>query len=232
MARKAAQKQVQASPLDGCSVATSGRFTGTTQSALQSRISDLGGDISAKVTSDTDVLIATDKDYEAKGTKVSAAIVNDIPIVSIEWLDETESSNAKADVTQYLLNTPRTTQQASAPASAPSASNGKKRATSRSASPAPPSQSASQSKKRKTLEDKAKKDDVKVGDGKNAKSKRIAVSIDEHCTLPSYEVFIDNDGLVWDAALNQTNASANNNKFYKVQVSATNLVVPSLFDVR
>lgn len=32
------------------------------------------------------------------------------------------------------------------------------------------------------------------------------------------QVHIDGSGLIWDASLNQTNASANNNKFYKLQV--------------
>ncbi|KAF1364362.1 PARP-domain-containing protein [Lizonia empirigonia] len=219
MARKAAQKkQVQASPLDGCSIATSGRFPGTTQSALQSRISDLGGIISKKVTADTSVLIATDKDFEAKSTKVAAAIANDIPIVSIDWLEETESSNTKADETQYsFVSSSATASSPAAPVAASAAVNGKKRAASPSASHAS-SQTASQSKKRKTLEEKAKDEKVKVGDGQNAKSKKFAVSVDEYCTLPTYEVYIENDGLVWDAALNQTNASANNNKFYKIQL--------------
>lgn len=213
--RAASKQQAQASPLDGVSIATSGRFTGTSQSALQKRITDLGGSVASKVTADTNILITTDKDFEAKSTKVAAAIDNDVSIVTIDWLDETESSNAKADEKQYLLNTLTNSTVASAPVT-----NGKKRAASGSANVTPaPSQDASQSKKRKTLEDKAKVDNVKVGDGQNAKSKKIHVEVDEHCQAPHYEVYIDGDGLIWDASLNQTNASANNNKFYKVQVS-------------
>ncbi len=216
MARKAAQKKTQASPLDGYSVATSGRFAGTTQSALQTRITDLGGTVASKITSDTNVLIATDKDFEAKSTKVAAAIANGIHIVTIDWLEETESTNAKVDETQYSLGSAKV----SAPASA--AANGKKRAASGSGSPAP-NQDASQSKKRKTLEDNTKVDNVKVGDGQNAKSKKIQVPVDEYCPTPHVEVYIDDDGLIWDASLNQTNATANNNKFYKVQVRVPKL---------
>lgn len=212
--RRAASKQhAQASPLDGCSVATSGRFSGTSQSELSKRITNLGGAVASKVTPDTTILITTDKDFESKSTKVAAAIDNDVPIVTIDWLDETESSNAKADEKQYLLNTPATSTVASAPAT-----NGKKRAASGLANGTPaPSQDASQ-KKRKTLEDKAKVNNVKVGDGQNAKSKKIHVEVDEHCQAPHYEVYIDDDGLIWDASLNQTNAGNNNNKFYKIQV--------------
>lgn len=218
MARKIAKKQAQASPLDGYSIATSGRFPGTTQTAVQNRITDLGGDISAKVTAETYVLVATDKDFEANSTKVAAAIANDVPIVTVDWLEETETSNAKADEKPYLLNKPSTSAVApSAPSAAAPAINGKKRAVSPSASPAP-SQAASQSKKRKTLDEKSKSEDAKVGDGQNAKSKKITVPVDEYCTSPSYDVYIDDNGLIWDASLNQTNASANNNKFYKVQV--------------
>jgi poly [ADP-ribose] polymerase len=42
--------------------------------------------------------------------------------------------------------------------------------------------------------------------------------VDEYCPLASYQVYIDDDGMIWDASLNQTNAGENNNKFYKVQV--------------
>lgn len=211
--RRAAQKKPKASPLDGCSVATSGRFSGTTQTALQTRITDLGGSIASKVASDTDILVATEKDFEAKTTKIAAALSNNVPIVSLDWLEETEASNAKADETQYSLDKSNKPTATSAPAA-----NGKKRAASASNSPAP-SQDASQPKKRKTLEDKTKVEDVKVGDGQNAKSKKIQVPVDEYCPAANYEVYIDDAGLIWDASLNQTNATANNNKFYKVQVS-------------
>ena len=33
-----------------------------------------------------------------------------------------------------------------------------------------------------------------------------------------YDVYIDDSGLIWDATLNQTNAGANNNKFYRIQL--------------
>ena len=217
MVRRAAQKQAKTSPLDGYSIATSGRFSGTTQSALQSRIVKLGGNIASKVMTDTNILIATDNDFKANSTKVAAAIANDIPIVTIEWLEETESTCAKAEEKNYLINSPSASSQSTDPVSVPVPACGKKRAVSPSASPIS-SQTASQSKKRKTLGEKAKEVGAKVGDGQNAKSKKISVPVDEYCPLPSYEVYIDNDGLIWDASLNQTNASANNNKFYKVQV--------------
>lgn len=44
------------------------------------------------------------------------------------------------------------------------------------------------------------------------------VPVDENCHLGGYQVYIDPSNIVWDAALNQTNASNNNNKFYRIQV--------------
>lgn len=222
MAPRAARKskRAQAPPLEGHSVATSGRFPGTTQTALQERIKQLGGAVASKITDDTTILIATDKEFELQSAKVTSATANNIPIVSIDWLADTESSNVKADENKYLLGSQAASVAAPAPAPGPAipasaASNGKKRAISPRASPAL-DQSAPETKKRKKLDE-----NVKVGDGQNAKSAKIVVPIDEYCPSANYEVYIDKDGLIWDASLNQTNASANNNKFYKIQVRAS-----------
>ncbi|KAK8138608.1 Poly polymerase [Apiospora sp. TS-2023a] len=47
---------------------------------------------------------------------------------------------------------------------------------------------------------------------------KLNIPIDEMCPLTHYEVYIDDTGVIYDAALNQTNASSNNNKFYRVQL--------------
>jgi len=104
--------------------------------------------------------------------------------------------DVKADETQYLLSS------AAASASPPPVNDSKKRAA--SASPPPTGyQSASQAKKPKIVEN------AKIGDGQNSKSTKIAVSVDEYCPLSNYQVYIDPHGLIWDASLNQTSASAN-----------------------
>lgn len=47
---------------------------------------------------------------------------------------------------------------------------------------------------------------------------KLDIPIDEG-VAPSWHVFVDPDtGIIYDASLNQTNASNNNNKFYRVQV--------------
>ncbi|KAF7531533.1 hypothetical protein G7054_g8774 [Neopestalotiopsis clavispora] len=48
----------------------------------------------------------------------------------------------------------------------------------------------------------------------------IKVPLDEFVPseLLQFEVYIDDDGVIYDASLNQTNAGQNNNKFYRVQL--------------
>ncbi|TKA72724.1 hypothetical protein B0A55_05551 [Friedmanniomyces simplex] len=63
--------------------------------------------------------------------------------------------------------------------------------------------------------------EVNVGDAQIATNKRLRIPVDEHCPLASFHVYIDpHDGIIYDASLNQTNASNNNNKFYRVQLLA------------
>ena len=52
-----------------------------------------------------------------------------------------------------------------------------------------------------------------------SKMKNLTIPVDETCPLTHFRVYIDDDGLIYDAALNQTNAGANANKFYRVQVT-------------
>jgi len=206
MARKAAQKAPAASPLDGCTVAASGRFpSGVTQSALQARLTSLGAAFASSVSADTTHLIATEKDFESNSTKVKAAAAHNVPVVTLHWLDECETTGSKVDESQYLLSSA-----AVAPAPVPAQNGSKKRAAS---SASPPATAQAETKKPKI------KEDAKVGDGQNAKSKQIAISVDEFCPLANYQVYIDNsDGTIYDASLNQTNSGANNNKFYIAQI--------------
>ncbi|KAK5655677.1 hypothetical protein OQA88_5610 [Cercophora sp. LCS_1] len=71
----------------------------------------------------------------------------------------------------------------------------------------------------------AKKADPVVGAGQVAKNKDLVIPLDEGCPYATSKVYIDTAGVIYDASLNQTNASANNNKFYRIQL----LVDPSGF---
>jgi poly [ADP-ribose] polymerase len=60
---------------------------------LQSRLAALGATIASSIADDTTHLIATEKDFESKSTKAKAAASHDIPIVTIDWLEECESTS-------------------------------------------------------------------------------------------------------------------------------------------
>lgn len=58
-----------------------------------------------------------------------------------------------------------------------------------------------------------------VNEAQVAKAGTSQIPLDEGCNMHGYHVYVDpNDGLIYDASLNQTNASGNNNKFYRLQV--------------
>ncbi len=59
-----------------------------------------------------------------------------------------------------------------------------------------------------------------MGEGQVAKDKNMQIPLDEGCTFLTSKVYIDDTGVIYDASLNQTNASNNNNKFYRIQVSS------------
>lgn len=210
MARKAAAtKAAPPSPsplaLEGCRIATSGKFAGTTQAALQSRIKKLGGNVASSVDADTSFLVATEKDVQNESVKTKAAATHNVPVVSLSWLEECESTASKVDEKQFLLAS------TTSPTPAAIQKQSKKRSASPNISPAP-TQATSQPKKPKIAAE------AKVGDGQNATSKKAAIEVDEYCPLHNYTVYVQDDGSIWDASLNQTNSSANNNKFYKIQV--------------
>ncbi|EGX89735.1 poly polymerase 2 ADP-ribosyltransferase 2 [Cordyceps militaris CM01] len=47
----------------------------------------------------------------------------------------------------------------------------------------------------------------------------LVIPVDSFCSLPGFQVYLDPDsGVIYDASLNQTNASNNNNKFYIIQL--------------
>ncbi|EGP82505.1 uncharacterized protein MYCGRDRAFT_51199 [Zymoseptoria tritici IPO323] len=58
-------------------------------------------------------------------------------------------------------------------------------------------------------------------DNQFATTDNLVVPVDETCPLSSrgWRVYIDDDdGIIYDASLNQTHSSGNNNKFYKLQI--------------
>ncbi|OAG11646.1 PARP-domain-containing protein [Paraphaeosphaeria sporulosa] len=193
------------SPLAGYTVALSGTFPGTTHPTVSNRITDLGGNLAKSVTVDTNILISTPADVSKVSKKTQDAQSNGISIVSIDWLDEVELRSDVVDPKDFSLLT------VSMPA-ADVKGKAKKRAASPNNSNAPASKAA----KVGPL-NTAPKLEPKVGDGSLLKSRNMTIPLDEGCPLQTYRVYVDGDGIVYDASLNKTDASANNNKFYRLQ---------------
>ncbi|KAK1974714.1 poly polymerase catalytic domain-containing protein [Colletotrichum cereale] len=57
----------------------------------------------------------------------------------------------------------------------------------------------------------------KAADGSQVVSKGLNIPLDEGCKVQG-TVYIAPDGVIYDASLNQTNATNNNNKFYRIQL--------------
>ncbi|KAI0171974.1 PARP-domain-containing protein [Hypoxylon sp. FL1284] len=204
-----------APPLDGCSVAISGTIPGHTQAAIERDfIAVLGASLARSVTASTTHLVTTEPDYKKPSVKVKAAQSHDVAIVSFQWLQDSLDEKKRMTEDDYAFSSTQ-------PQSGTNGNARKRRA------PAKPADDdddlPSQTKRTKpleadTLDPNGRRD--KVADGQIAKSLDIRVPIDEGAerAFPQYEVYIDGDGVIYDASLNQTNASWNNNKFYRIQL--------------
>lgn len=226
-------------PLDGCVIAFSGRFTGFRQSALEDKVANLGGQPAKSITADTTHCVTSQADFDKLCTKVWQAKDRGIFIVSLDWLLESEEANAKQPEAQYLFedasqngtpsgttNGNNTVMPSNAPAQPPPAKSNP-----------PMKRQASNVSMDKSQEPNAKKTKLEkvaqdgkaaaIGKEQIAKSWDVQVPVDEGCSLTGYGVHVDDDSVIWDASLNQTNAGHNNNKFYRIQVCAQ-AVLPGL----
>ncbi|CAK7203836.1 hypothetical protein SEUCBS139899_006585 [Sporothrix eucalyptigena] len=214
-----------APPLDGLKIALCGNFPKLSQAALKQHIEKLGATALSGVTPEATHLVVTPENYKKPTAKVKTAQAQQIPIVGVQWLLDTVEKDAKQDEASYLIGaapaapaiTPAPAAAApvaaAAPSPPPAATNGKKRgsAAAPAAAPAP-----APAKRQKTA--KATKDDKKVAKD----TSKVVVPVDEACPVSNVAVHVGDDGMVWDASLNQTNSGQNNNKFYRIQVLKTN----------
>jgi poly [ADP-ribose] polymerase len=220
-----AQPVGQATPLADCTVAVSGTFPGTSQAAIGQLISKLGGNYVKSVTQDCTHLVATPSELQRQTAKVKAALsYPSVHIVGLEWVQASEADSTRAPENDHLIGAPvpqtvvpQTTTNGKAvnngvngSTPAPQKTNGQSK---RSASPDTLSTvPAKKQKTRSTTKPSA------------SQSKRIFVPQDEGVNSPSHQVYVGPDGTIYDASLNQTNSSNNNNKFYRIQVGTTPLM--------
>ncbi|BEI80766.1 hypothetical protein CcaverHIS002_0112950 [Cutaneotrichosporon cavernicola] len=226
----AAAKNTQ--PLKACRIVIG--FPGKLGADLEKQVIKLGAKTSNNVTKTVTHLIANTADITAGSAKVDRAKMFGIPVVDERWVDACEEEGEEVDTAKYVAlaagstnGTANGTVNGSAPVTN---GNGKKRAAEsddedEDIKPAkrgkkaqkPQASGAVVSTK---LQDEADKvaDRADSSGQKAKKTKGFNVPLDDHCTLVNYKVYIDDDGTIYDANLNQTNAGNNNNKFYRVQL--------------
>ncbi|KEY68041.1 hypothetical protein S7711_06952 [Stachybotrys chartarum IBT 7711] len=229
--RKASQKADPPSlPLDGCAIALSGRFDGVghTHGSLEQIIRSLGGSVTKSVTKTTTHVVCTGDDYEANAIKVAAGKDKDLSLLNPSWILDCEEQKAKVDEKEHLWS--QTAVKGSANGTANGNSAGADGSKKRQVADASAGGDNDEPKAKKTKGAKAAnvKDEPdanppsletekKVAEGQFLTKKTVIVSRDEHCPLATYQVYIDPDsGMIYDANLNQSNSSHNNNKFYRL----------------
>ncbi|KAJ8117216.1 hypothetical protein ONZ43_g4264 [Nemania bipapillata] len=208
-------------PFTGFSIAISGSIPSRTQASIEKDfIVPLGGALAKSVSASTTHLVTTEADYQKPSAKVKSAQTNGIPIVTFQWLEDCLAQNTLLNGDAYSLNS-----QTQAPANSSTTANGtRKRPASQAAQNGDDgNQSPPPRKKGKADEEEPKEREPKIAEGQIAKSLDVKIPLDEGALheLSNYEVYIDDDGVIYDASLNQTNAGRNNNKFYRIQLLRT-----------
>lgn len=176
-------------------------------------IKGCGGAFATKISDDVTHLVATPAQFSKNGAKVKDATnYPSIKIADFEWLNKSLASKSKISVDGYLLD--------------PAQEDAGNRSDTLVAA-------STTSRKRQRADDEddvdvdvdlpaptdLKKSKVMQKDGQKAKSRSVNIPVDEHCPSKSkYNVYIDDDGMIFDATLNQTNSGNNNNKFYRMQL--------------
>ena len=220
--------------------------SGHTHKSLGELVISLGGTLSSSIAGKTTHLVCS-LDYYAKYTSnVEAAEARALPVVSPAWLFETDETDKLADTGLHLWSLPHNDPLNSVPGSHGAAGNSDSASTKKrtlAASDEPDTADEPKPKKSRGAEpdsepaatDMPKPNSTKASqtaDGDNesvvsgakatannsSKPNGFHVPLDEHCPYVPHTVYIDPSGVALDASLNQTNATNNNNKFYRIQV--------------
>ncbi|KAL9116416.1 MAG: hypothetical protein Q9187_007060, partial [Circinaria calcarea] len=204
--------------LADCTVVLSGVFEGYTQGNLSKLIRDNGGKYGTKISGATTHLVVSEGEWEGRGTKVKqASDLADIRVVSLDWLLKSIEEGEKLDEDKYLMANSDATavkdddveDEDVNDKAAQDSKTSKKRARNGKVKGASP----------ECDEEEQKPPAKKQKDSQKAKSTNLNIPIDEGCNLKgSHRVHIDGDGTIFDASLNQTNSTNNNNKFYRIQL--------------
>ncbi|KIW70897.1 hypothetical protein, variant 2 [Phialophora macrospora] len=194
---------------------------------LKIDISNCGGSYTTKP-SDCTHMVASQGQFDKRIDRIKQTEKNpNASIVSYEWLADSLASSTPVDVDAYLLGNPDD----------PS-SNGVDTLNGNRSQPPRKASTTKKASKRARQQDDDEEDDLiplkkskKSGPTKpsaptpTAAKSAIKVPVDQQVPSASnYTVHIDDDGVIYDATLNKSDAGENNNKFYRVQVLEANNV--------
>ncbi|KAH7321965.1 poly-ribose polymerase-like protein [Rhexocercosporidium sp. MPI-PUGE-AT-0058] len=226
-------------PLQGCIIAISGKFPGRTQGVIEKDlISPLGGTLAKTVSADTTHLVTTESEVAKPTTKVTQARSHNAHIVNMAWLEDCLDQGVKLDESGYTFggsNPPSPPAAVPAPPKVQTNGKGKAKATAtkKRAAPVVDDDDDEEEEEDKPQPKKVTKpagavdsnrDASQAAEGKTnvATLSNLKIPVDESCPLTHYQVYIDDDKVIYDASLNQTNSGLNNNKFYRVQLLHNN----------
>lgn len=227
-----------AAPAAKIRVYVAGAFPGQSAADVGDKAKKLGLAVGFNLTKTVTHMVTSQSEFDSDSAKIMKAKAQGVKLVSADWLDECEKDGKVVDETPFLFG------QSAAPASpAKPAAKGTK-SKKRGASPT----SDDDTKPAKPAAKKSKKDTASTAVGNSAlqakadkataatattngqiakKTKGFNVPVDEVCSLAAlgYQVYIDAENVIYDGNLNQTNASNNNNKFYRVQVGGVEMAL-------
>ncbi|KAJ5999867.1 hypothetical protein N7481_000276 [Penicillium waksmanii] len=222
-------------------IAVSGTFPGYKQADLKALITDQGASFSTSVSAECTHLVTNEKDVEKNSNKYQAACNSDkCHIVSLDWLLESVNSKKPLTEKKYALGQKASSKPAlddtkkngkAKNGDSAKAAAGKTKAVKKEPEEVNGDAIKTTGKKRAIKQEddevddssKKQKDSQKVG----FKSLNVPVELGAINALPykgigsNTTVLIDDSGVIWDATLNQTNSTNNNNKFYRIQVILT-----------
>lgn len=219
--------------------------------SLDKKILALGGVLVMSVTKTCTHVVAHRTHYEKTKSLCRAAKAKGVPMVSVDWIIEAETNGSSVKVDDFFwenimqeedaallaqqMGQPVATKKRPIAVANPNgAANGgddtDKKPKTKKAKTAPKKAKAEvedEEEDKKDIDVDASGETEQVADGQFLKKKDAVIPVDTFCTLYGYQVYIDDSGLIYDASLNQTNASHNNNKFYIVQVRGSAISDPS-----
>ncbi|KAI1094208.1 PARP-domain-containing protein [Rostrohypoxylon terebratum] len=197
-------------PLSGCVISMSGKLPGGVNRCALERCyrERLGASLSKSVTSETTHLVCSEADYKRRSQKVKAAGKLNIPILTFYWLEDSIKNNRRMDEDDYKF-------ESSSPKAL--AEKNRKRQHSEEVNSI---EDLSPIKRLRLAEPEARKGQFKIGQAQIAKTRNVTVPLDigAEDELKEYEVYIDKDGIIYDASLSLASSLDNHNKFYRIQL--------------